>query len=225
MRACPLLSISAVLFASAILSRPLAAQDATASEGTAATAPAADPTRPISGTITPPSVVHRVDPEFSPEARATMFNGNVLVGLTVDTNGLPQNVHVEVGAGMGLDDKAIEAVKQYVFKPAMEDGKPVAVPLSVEVSFEISRSPTVIYTTPLKLTSEARKNKASGVILVGLIIDEKGRPQNVHVVRGFGMGMDEQAVEAVKRYKFLPYTLGGKPVAHPVNLKVRFDAR
>ena len=52
-------------------------------------------------------------------------------------SGLPKNVHVMRGVGMGLDEKAIEAVRQYRFKPAMENGKPVAVELNVEVNFQI----------------------------------------------------------------------------------------
>ena len=63
--------------------------------------------------------------------------GIVLVNLIVDQNGMPQNVHVLRGVGMGLDEKAVEAVKQYRFKPAREDGKPVAVELNVEVNFQI----------------------------------------------------------------------------------------
>ena len=39
--------------------------------------------------------------------------------------------------GMGLDEKAVEAVKQYKFKPAMEGGKPVTVELNIEVNFQI----------------------------------------------------------------------------------------
>ena len=82
-------------------------------------------------------MIWQVDPEFSEEARKAKFMGVVMVNLIVDSHGLPQNVHVTRGVGMGLDQKAVEAVKQYRFKPAMEGGKPVAVELNVEVSFQI----------------------------------------------------------------------------------------
>jgi protein TonB len=49
----------------------------------------------------------------------------------------PENVHVLRGLGNGLDDKAVEAVRQYRFTPAMEDGKPVPVSLNIEVDFRI----------------------------------------------------------------------------------------
>ena len=70
-------------------------------------------------------VIYQVEPEFSEEARKAKFMGVVLVNLIVDSQGRPQNVHVLRGVGMGLDEKAVEAVKQYRFKPAMEGGKPV----------------------------------------------------------------------------------------------------
>jgi len=56
--------------------------------------------------------------------------------LIVNNAGIPLNVHVTKGVGMGLDEKAVEAVKQYRFKPAMQNGKPVAVFMNVEVNFE-----------------------------------------------------------------------------------------
>jgi protein TonB len=61
----------------------------------------------------------------------------VTVNLVVNTRGLPENVHILRGVGMGLDEKAVEAVKQYRFKPAMLGGKPVAVEVNVEVNFQI----------------------------------------------------------------------------------------
>jgi protein TonB len=61
----------------------------------------------------------------------------VTVSTIVDQHGIPQNVHVTRGVGHGLDEKAVEAVKKYRFKPAMENGKPVAVYLNVEVNFRI----------------------------------------------------------------------------------------
>jgi thiol-disulfide isomerase/thioredoxin len=63
-----------------------------------------------------------------------------LVNLIVDPHGVPQNVHVLRGLGMGLDEKAVEAVRQYRFKPAMEHGKPVAVEMNAEVNFGSGKS-------------------------------------------------------------------------------------
>jgi protein TonB len=93
--------------------------------------------RRIGGGVSEPQLVYKVDPEFSEEARRAKFMGVVTVNLIVDPNGNPQNVRLVRGVGMGLDEKAIEAVRQYRFKPARENGKPVAVQLNVEVDFRI----------------------------------------------------------------------------------------
>lgn len=93
--------------------------------------------RKIGGDVSMPVVVHTAAPQFSDEARKEKFSGMVIVNLIVDTNGRPQNVHVVRGVGMGLDEKALEAVRQYSFKPAMENGKPVPVQLNVQVNFQI----------------------------------------------------------------------------------------
>jgi protein TonB len=93
--------------------------------------------RKIGGGVSSPVVIFQVDPEFSEEARKAKFMGVVLVNLIVDQHGMPQNVHVLRGVGMGLDGKAVDAVKLYKFRPAMEAGKPVAVELNVEVNFQI----------------------------------------------------------------------------------------
>jgi protein TonB len=93
--------------------------------------------RRIGGGVSAPQVIFQVEPEFSEEARKAKVAGNVLVNLWVDTNGNPSHVRVIRGVGMGLDEKAVEAVRQYRFRPAMENGKPVLVELNIEVNFQI----------------------------------------------------------------------------------------
>ena len=91
----------------------------------------------IGGGISSPVVLYQPEPEFSEEARKAKFSGNVLVYLWVDADGKPSHVRVVRPVGMGLDEKAVEAVRQYRFKPAMKDGKPVQVDLYVDVNFQI----------------------------------------------------------------------------------------
>ena len=91
----------------------------------------------VGGGVSAPILVTKVDPEFSEEARRAKFMGVVTINLIVDTAGRPQNAHVIRGVGMGLDEKALEAVRQYRFKPAMENGHPVPVQVNIEVQFQI----------------------------------------------------------------------------------------
>jgi protein TonB len=91
----------------------------------------------IGGGVTKPQIIYEPDAEFSEEARKAKFSGDVEVYLIVDAQGNPSHIRVARGVGMGLDEKAIEAVRQYKFKPAMKDGKPVPVDLYIEVNFQI----------------------------------------------------------------------------------------
>jgi TonB family protein len=89
--------------------------------------------------VTQPKVLHSQAAEFSEEARRERIEGNVVVSLTVSEEGLPTNLRVVRSMGYGLDEKALWAVSQYRFEPATKDGKPVAVPIAVEVSFRFAR--------------------------------------------------------------------------------------
>lgn len=93
--------------------------------------------RKIGGGVSEPVVLYAPEPEFSEEARKAKVAGNVLVYLQVDISGHPTHVHVLRGIGLGLDEKAVEAVRLYKFKPAMENGHPVPVEMNVEVNFQI----------------------------------------------------------------------------------------
>jgi len=92
----------------------------------------------IGGGVAAPVLLHQVDPEFSDEARRAKYQGICMISIIVDTNGNPQNPRVVRPLGMGLDEKALEAVRQFRFKPAMKDGKtPVPVMITVEVNFRL----------------------------------------------------------------------------------------
>ncbi|SNS83923.1 protein TonB [Granulicella rosea] len=91
----------------------------------------------IGGGVSAPEVLFKPEPEFSEEARKAKVAGVVTLSIVVDANGTARNVKVVRALGMGLDEKAVEAVKQYRFKPAMKAGKPVSVAMYVEVDFQI----------------------------------------------------------------------------------------
>jgi periplasmic protein TonB len=87
--------------------------------------------------ITAPRVISDPTPEYSDEARKAKFEGTVILWLIVDSFGRPRDVKVARSLGMGLDEKALEAVRMWKFKPAMKDGSPVAVEVNVEVNFHL----------------------------------------------------------------------------------------
>jgi periplasmic protein TonB len=91
----------------------------------------------MGGGVSAPVLIYDPDPEFSDEARRAKYQGVCVVGLIVDAQGNPQQVRVVRPLGMGLDEKALEAVRQYKFKPAMYKGRPVPVEIDIEVNFRI----------------------------------------------------------------------------------------
>jgi periplasmic protein TonB len=92
----------------------------------------------VGGGISAPVPLNSVEAEFSDEARRAKYQGVCLISLIVDAQGNPQNPRVVRPLGMGLDEKALEAVRQYKFKPAMKDGRiPVPVMITVEVNFRL----------------------------------------------------------------------------------------
>ncbi|MBS1815419.1 MAG: energy transducer TonB [Acidobacteria bacterium] len=93
----------------------------------------------IEGTspLTAPRIIDQVQPEYSEEARRQKITGDVLLSFVVDVNGKPKCIQVVRPLGHGLDEKAIEAVSQWRFRPAMKEGKPVPVQLRASVFFKI----------------------------------------------------------------------------------------
>jgi periplasmic protein TonB len=91
----------------------------------------------VGGGVSAPKVVYDPDPEYSEEARKAKFQGTVVLWLVVSPDGKPQQIRVTRALGMGLDEKAIEAVRQWRFEPAKKDGQPVPVQINVEVNFRL----------------------------------------------------------------------------------------
>jgi TonB family protein len=91
--------------------------------------------------VTPPKVIYEPQPEYSEEARRAGFEGICTLWLIVGVDGTPYDVRVVHNLGMGLDEKAVEAVRGWRFQPAQKDGKPVPVKIAVEVDFHLYERP------------------------------------------------------------------------------------
>ncbi len=91
----------------------------------------------IGGGVSSPQLLYKVEPEYSEEARKAKFQGTVVLYVVVDEKGLPRDLKVLRPLGLGLDEKAIEAVTKWRFKPGYKDGRPVAVVATIEVNFRL----------------------------------------------------------------------------------------
>jgi len=87
--------------------------------------------------VRPPTVLRKIDPEYTEEARAAKIAGSVRLSIVVGADGLAHDINILSTPDQGLGMKAVEAVQQWKFNPGMKDGEPVAVKASVEVNFRL----------------------------------------------------------------------------------------
>ena len=86
---------------------------------------------------TPAALIWKIEPEYSDEARRAKIQGTVLLFLEVDAEGKPCNIRVQQGLGLGLDEKAVEAVMRWKFRPGRQNGRPIPTAAMVEVNFRL----------------------------------------------------------------------------------------
>jgi TonB family protein len=88
--------------------------------------------------VTAPTIISKVDPQYSEAARAARVQGTVVLAAVIGADGVPRIVRVVRSLGYGLDEAAIAALERWRFKPGMKDGVPVDVSLNVEVNFNLA---------------------------------------------------------------------------------------
>jgi periplasmic protein TonB len=91
----------------------------------------------VGGGVSAPRIVFSPDPDYSEEARKAKYQGTVVLWVVVGPDGRTRDIRVQRSLGLGLDEKAMEAVRTWKFEPARKDGQPVAVQINVEVNFRL----------------------------------------------------------------------------------------
>ncbi len=91
----------------------------------------------VGGGVSAPTIIYRVEPLYSEEARKARYQGVVVLSAIVRKNGTLEILKVVRGLGLGLDESAIQALRKWRFRPGMKDGVPVDVVLNVEVNFTL----------------------------------------------------------------------------------------
>lgn len=87
--------------------------------------------------VTAPSVTYKVQPSYTPEAKAAQIQGGVVLNLVVNAQGRADDIKVTQSLDPGLDANAVAAISQWLFKPGMKDGQPVDVAVTIEVNFKL----------------------------------------------------------------------------------------
>ena len=307
----------------------------------------AQPPRPAASLsqVTNPTIVHKVAPDYTPEARAAGLQGTVSLYVEVGADGEPSNIEVLHGLGLGLDAKAVEAVRRWEFRPGARGSEPAKIGRSVDVDFRLDDSapwrirlaayhvdrnskkrsevlakpilqhysspdaaacpapgadvivdlavgadgapgkigvkplefagrdaivkavegwrfqpatadgkaraargqvefecgeplppvprdiyrvgngvtpPVPVYSPEPQYTEEARRARVQGEVTLSLIIDRGGHSQDIVVAKPLGLGLDQEAVENVKQWRFTPGMKDGRPVAVQAAISVNF---
>jgi len=87
--------------------------------------------------VAAPKLIYDPEPEYSEEARKAKYQGTCVLSVIVGPDGMAHDIKVTNTLGLGLDEKAIEAVRKWRFDPATKDGKAVNVLISVQVNFRL----------------------------------------------------------------------------------------
>ena len=185
-------------------------------------------------------------------ARKAHVEGRVIVQFTVDENGDVRDAQVLRGAGAGLDEEAIRAISEHAeFTPGRQDGKPVAVRLSIPIVFKLNDESKALSVQSQSLEQQdhyviveqmpeligglsailakvrypeiARKANVEGRVIVQLIVDENGNVRDPEILRGAGAGLDEEAIRVISEHaEFTPGRQDGKPIAVRLSIPIVF---
>jgi TonB family protein len=210
------------------------------------TEPSNGPQR-VSAGVVAGNLVSKVDPVYPDIAKKAHVQGAVVLQAVIAKDGTVKELRLISGPPM-LVVSAIQAVQQWKYKPYLLNGEPTEVETTINVNYTFADSegkaeqaptvdhagqtirhigdgvsaPTLTHQVPPEYTPEAKLAKTQGTVLVNLIVDEAGEPENVHVLRGLGNGLDDKAVEAVRQYRFTPAMEDGKAVPVSLNVEVNF---
>ena len=185
-------------------------------------------------------------------ARKAHVEGRVIVQFTVDENGDVRDAQVLRGAGAELDEEAIRAISEHAeFTPGRQDGKPVAVRLSIPIVFKLNDESKALSVQSQSLEQQdhyvvveqmpeligglsaiqakvrypeiARKANVEGRVIVQLIVDENGNVRDPEILRGAGAGLDEEAIRVISEHaEFTPGRQDGKPIAVRLSIPIVF---
>lgn len=189
----------------------------------------------------PPKVVEEVEPEYSDEARLASLEGTVRVVCEIGQDGSVRDARVKHGLGLGLDERALEAVWKWKFSPGSFDGKPVTMETTVDVEFWRADKPSrwhlagvefhppegasrpVIVSAPFPsgghLSPQAEEtirrfpNQRSFKVTISFTVDQRGVPG---VFSGYAdgelPGLREDVVAFLRNWRFIPGVKDGPAV-------------
>ena len=182
-------------------------------------------------------IKHRVEPEYPENARARHVEGKVVVRYLIDKEGNTKGVFAVEGDPL-LRDAAVAAVQQWKFSPYLLNREPFQVETRAILEFKLKPPVDRGHSRKLRISQgvaerniikkvnpvypeEARAHRIQGYVILSGTIDREGNLIDVQPISGHPW-LVEAAVQAVKQWKYKPYTLNGKPVEVETQIKISF---
>jgi len=194
--------------------------------------------------VKPPALIEEamVLPEYPEAERKARIEGTVLLQAQVLKDGSVGEITVVEGieGHPALEESAKDALSQWRFTPATEDGKPVDMTIQIPLAFRVDNDkkagsdaeagetmPQLITESIIRpeYPEEARDAGVTGKLLLEAEVNPDGTPGKITIKEGIAgyPGFDQMAIEAVKQWKFKPGTKDGKPVTSTVMIPLEFD--
>jgi bla regulator protein blaR1 len=183
------------------------------------------------------NLIDHPKPEYPPAAKATRVKGTVKFHAIIDKEGTVESLKLK-GGPLLLVDAALNAVQKWRYRPYLVNGEPVEVETEIDVVFSLVPCPNSDDVcveakddrTPPRpefmpeppYTAGARAARVQGSVRLSIMIESDGSVDDVHLLKGLNKGLDENAVETVKTWKFHPATKDGKPVSMRVIVEITF---
>jgi len=188
-------------------------------------------------------------PKYPKRALQNKLQDTVTLKLTISKNGTVKKAEA-VNGDAELSDAAVRSARKWRYVPYFLGEKPVEVQTMVSINFRINEAgpditatykvpqdspiseigkpgtgvtaPKLVFAPDPEYSAEAKNAKLEGVCVLALIVGADGYPRDIKVARSLGLGLDEKAIEAVQKWRFLPARKGGVAVAVAINVELQF---
>ena len=184
--------------------------------------------------LDPPTLINKVDPKYPDDARRSGKEDNVILNVRTDTRGNVERVMVLKGKFPSLNNAAVEALRQWKYRPYVIDGRARSVVFTVNVRFKLKESsgdslevggdipqPAVLKRVDPIYPEDARKAGVEGTVILYVTTDTEGRVDRVRVLKSIP-ALDRAAMDAVGQWEYEPYIHEGKPTPVSFSVTVNF---
>ncbi len=187
--------------------------------------------------VTSPVVVKEVKPVYTEGAMRRRVQGLVGFSCVVMADWKVGECTVTRSLDTELDQQAFKALKEWQFKPATKDGKPVAVEVGIEMSFTLRYGPPVYrqgagVSSPVVITevkadypADAMQAGVSGTVVMEGIVQLDGSIDTIRVTKGIDERLDREAVKALGQWRFKPGQKDGEDVRVQISIEMSFSLR